>query len=388
MPGTEFRPAAAPQPGPPPVAGGRGHPSRPRSADGGDVGPESGGGGDRGPRFDGTVARGGYAWWYLDALSDDGAHGLTVIGFIGSVFSPYYAAARRRSGPADPGTDPRNHCALNVVLYGPRGKRWAMTERGRDALHQDVAALQIGPSALVWDGTALTVRIEEIAVPLPARLRGTVRLYPAALTGRSFALDAALQHHWSPLAPIARVEVALQRPSLTWSGAGYLDHNAGSAPLEAGFHRWDWSRGTLAGAGGATVLYDAARRDGTALSLALRFDRTGRTEAFTPPPPAPLPPCRWGVARGTRGEAATVLRTLEDTPFYARSVIRAGLLGEAVTSMHESLSLDRFRTRWVQALLPFRMPRRGWGGWSRHGQGSAPDSPALAGTSESNIASS
>jgi carotenoid 1,2-hydratase len=35
------------------------------------------------------VAPGGYAWWYLDALSDDGRHGLVVIAFIGSVFSPY-----------------------------------------------------------------------------------------------------------------------------------------------------------------------------------------------------------------------------------------------------------------------------------------------------------
>jgi carotenoid 1,2-hydratase len=26
-------------------------------------------------------------------------------------------------------------------------------------------------------------------------------------------------------------------------------------------------------------------------------------------------------------------------------------------AMHESLSLDRFRSAWVQLLLPFRMPR-------------------------------
>ena len=62
------------------------------------------------------VGRDGYAWWYVDALSDDGQHGLTIIAFIGSVFSPYYAWARRR-GPADP----LNHCALNVALYGTGG---------------------------------------------------------------------------------------------------------------------------------------------------------------------------------------------------------------------------------------------------------------------------
>jgi carotenoid 1,2-hydratase len=62
-------------------------------------------------------------------LSDDGQHGLTVIGLIGSVFSPYYARARRRGVG-----DPLNHCAVNAVLYGPRAKRWAMTERDRSAL--------------------------------------------------------------------------------------------------------------------------------------------------------------------------------------------------------------------------------------------------------------
>ena len=45
--------------------------------------------------------RDGYVWWYVDALSDDGRHGLTLIAFIGSVFSPYYALARRR-GAGDP----------------------------------------------------------------------------------------------------------------------------------------------------------------------------------------------------------------------------------------------------------------------------------------------
>jgi carotenoid 1,2-hydratase len=38
-------------------------------------------------------------------------------------------------------------------------------------------------------------------------------------------------------------------------------------------------------------------------------------------------------------------------------MIATRLLGEPVNAMHESLSLDRFRKRWVQSLLRFRMPR-------------------------------
>jgi len=46
------------------------------------------------------VKPGGYAWWYVDALSADGRFGLSIIAFVGSVFSPYYALARRRGAAA------------------------------------------------------------------------------------------------------------------------------------------------------------------------------------------------------------------------------------------------------------------------------------------------
>jgi carotenoid 1,2-hydratase len=77
--------------------------TRGRGADGGPVRAIGGGEPGRGPAFDAPVADGGYLWWYVDALSDDGRHGLTIIALIGSVFSPYYAWARRR-GPTDPST--------------------------------------------------------------------------------------------------------------------------------------------------------------------------------------------------------------------------------------------------------------------------------------------
>ena len=52
------------------------------------------------------------------------------------------------------------------------------------------------------------------------------------------------------------------------------------------------------------------------------------------------------------------MQTLEDGPFYARSLLDTRLLGEPAMAVHESLSLQRFRAPWVQVLLPFRMPRR------------------------------
>ncbi len=270
------------------------------------------------------------------------------------MFSPYYAWSRRH------GTgDPLEHCALNVALYGPRGKRWACTERGRPTVQQESSALRIGPSALRWDDNALTIMIDEMTVPLPSRLRGKVRLYPAALVDHTIALDAAGRHRWSPLAPYARIEVEMTHPALRWTGAAYLDSNNGDDALESAFAHWHWSRAGLRD--GTAVLYDVTRRDGSTLSVATHFGASGAITHFTPPHVMALPPTHWRVARATRsdaGPAATVTRTLEDTPFYARSVLAAQLLGEPVTAIHESLSLDRFNTRWVQMLLPFRMPRR------------------------------
>lgn len=275
------------------------------------------------------------------------------------MFSPYYAAARAR-GPAEPS----DHCAVNVALYGegPRRRaprRWCMTERGRAGLKRAPDALSIGPSVASWDGETLTVEIDEIAVPLPRRIRGVVRVRPEGLTAGPYAIDGAGRHRWWPIAPSARVEVALERPNLHWSGPGYLDRNTGDEPLETGFVEWDWCRAALPD--GAAVLYDTLGRDGVARGLALRFGRDGSVREFAGPPPVDLPRTGWRVNRRTRadaGHAARVARTLEDTPFYARSLVDTRLLGQPVRAVHESLALDRFRTGWVRALLPFRMPRR------------------------------
>jgi carotenoid 1,2-hydratase len=152
----------------------------------------------------------------------------------------------------------------------------------------------------------------------------------------------------------------LEKPALRWRGHGYLDSNWGAVPLEQSFVRWDWSRAPAAG--GAAVLYEGRRRDGTDFSLALHFDRTGRAAAFPPPPRHELGRTAiWRIPRATRAEVpdgAGLAATLEDTPFYARSVLRTRLLGEATTAVHESLELDRFALPIVQAMLPFRMPRR------------------------------
>ncbi len=235
-----------------------------------------------------------------------------------------------------------------------------MTERSRAALAAEPAAFRVGPSEARWEDDGLTLDLDEVAVPWPRRIKGRVRFTARAITDRCFELDRSGRHRWWPIAPSARVSVELDQPALRWQGDGYLDSNEGSEPLERGFQRWNWSRAHLPGDSTA-LLYEPLRRDGTGDLLALEVDRTGAIQTFEAPPLVRLPGTLWRVGRETRADReqpARVEETLEDTPFYSRSRLSVSLGGRRVEAMHESLCLDRFDSRLVQMLLPFRMPRR------------------------------
>jgi carotenoid 1,2-hydratase len=302
-------------------------------------------------RFDRKVKPGGYAWWYLDAISADGTQALTLIAFIGSVFSPYYAWANRKTpAPAE------NFCAMNVALYQRRGGYWAMTERGAAKLRRSASALSIGRSALHWDGSVLTAEIDEHCAPLPRRLRGKITLRPRIQQSEVFHLDAGKRHRWQPIAPAASVDVCFDAPEMSWSGEAYFDSNDGDVPLAEDFSSWHWARV------GNKILYDVEYPDGGRQDLALEISNDGTAKRILVPPPHPLPPTLWRMERLVRadtGHDVQLLKTLEDAPFYARSMIATRIAGEPLTGVHESLSLRRFSAPWVRALLPFRMPRLG-----------------------------
>lgn len=247
---------------------------------------------------------------------------------------------------------------MNVALYGATRNRWAMTERGRADLSRSESRLHIGPSSVHWDGESLRLDIDEWTTPLPSRVRGALTLRPQAINTRAYALDHQNRHHWRPIAPRARIEVSFDGGGLSWSGDAYLDNNWGEEPLERGFRHWQWSRAHTDE--GTHILYDIAPRNGANRWLGLRFDETGAATEIAPQAPASLPGTFWRVSRATRaaaGSAPGLVRTLEDTPFYARSQLLGEINGAVADIMHESLSLDRFRSPVVRAMLPFRMPR-------------------------------
>ena len=246
-----------------------------------------------------------------------------------------------------------------------------MTERGKAALKRDERRFEVGPSALSWDGDILVVDFDEISVPrppaqfLPKRIKGQIRFVPDAVTSEAFNIDAHGQHRWWPVAPLGRIEVTRDDgTNENWAGHGYHDCNWGLEPIEDGFKRWDWARGEYQdkdGAQQAVILYDTERKDGSTDCLALKIGQDGTISHFDQPTKTKLPRAFWGVTRSghhDEGFVPQLTKTLEDGPFYTRSVVETQLQGEPVTLMHEGLSGDRFGTALVKMMLPFRMPRR------------------------------
>jgi len=308
------------------------------------------------PAFNSCVCDNGYRWWYLDAVSDDGAQALTVIVFVGSVFSPYYAWARK-SGAASADA----HCAINIALYG-HNNCWTMTERAANSIERSANYYRIGPSSVRVENQELIYAIDEIAVPLPQRVVGEIRVGLNPITTKPISIDSTEQHQWQALAPKTRINVNFVKPDVKWSGNAYVDTNWGTEPMEDAFISWNWSRAHL-DCGDTVVQYDVERRDGTDELKTLRFDqRTASpvTHASLTDQRS-LPVTRyWRQPRLTRTEQnaeVSNLKTLEDTPFYSRSSFNTVIEGHDAVSIHESIDFDRIRKSWVQHLLPFRMPR-------------------------------
>jgi carotenoid 1,2-hydratase len=234
-----------------------------------------------------------------------------------------------------------------------------MTERAARHVRRSAHEFIIGPSMMAWERDALVVEIDERGAPLPRTVLGRLRLQPEALSAFGVALDGAGRHRWGPLAPCARIEVDLASPRLRWQGQAYFDSNEGDEPIERGFTRWDWQRTTLPD-GQVAVVYDTQPRDAAPRVIARRFAPDGAHRAIEPGarralPPAPL----WRIARRAHAEGAPrVLRTLEDTPFYARSLLETAIDGRPLHAVHETLDAQRLCSPVVQAMLPFRMPRR------------------------------
>jgi len=243
------------------------------------------------------------------------------------------------------------------VLYRKRGSTWALTEARAESVERSADSFALSSSRIQREGDSLLVHLDERTAPWGRPLRGRVRIDIEHGAPGPYRLDQAGDHHWWPIGARASAEVELDTPAVRFRGSAYHDCNFGQVPLEQTFESWNWSRANVGG--DVYILYDVQEHDAAGAPLGLRLRPEG-VEALSTNVAARLPRGFWGMEGSTRAHGQTqVIRTLEDTPFYTRSLLQTSFDGQDCVAMHESLSMTKFVKPWVQFLLPFRI-RRGW----------------------------
>jgi carotenoid 1,2-hydratase len=332
------------------------HSSGTGNSNGNNIRPIGGRGPDGGPRFGQVVDPGGYLWWYIDGTSEDGNNAISIIIFVGSVFSPYYALEKKLNSKE---ANPNNHCSFNVGIYNKKNKVWTMTEYGEKHISRNDTSYSVGNSQIEWKNNSVFLNIDEVSTPFPKRVKGTVKLVSEKYFLYSTWLDDAKKHRWGPIAPSSKIEVDFPDLGINWNGHGYMDSNEGDEALEVPFLGWNWARTSLED-GSALVFYDVKQKVGRERVLPLRFFPNGEIKRIPPPPREDLPDTAWFMSRFMRAEPARpahIIRSLEDTPFYSRCLLSAGLLGDRHLILHETLNLKRFSSFITKMMLPWRMPR-------------------------------
>ncbi len=90
------------------------------------------------------------------------------------------------------------------------------------------------------------------------------------------------------------------------------------------------------------MIYDLRQKSGVERVIAQRFARTAASRSrHRRGRSCALDVAHRAAPAQRAGAPPRVRQTLEDTPFYVRSLIDAQLLGETVTSVHETLDLPR-----------------------------------------------
>lgn len=281
-------------------------------------------------------SKGGFAWWYLDAIDAQG-DGLVCIWSFGLPFLPGYLSAARAGRAPAAGDRP----SVNLVVYRD-GRPVSYTLQAFDPadVNWTGRTWTFGGNRFAWStdgsgGGRLEARLD-LAVPgSPHRLTGTAVAEGCA--ARVVSPDGSPDNAWTPLLGTARVRTRLHhgdRVLLDHSAPGYHDRNGSPRPLDQlGIDHWIWARATLGDR--QVVVYlswpeDRAEApllhgvvldaDGTLTRVPVSVDRRGARRAVFGMP-------WWRAVRveGLPGGPLdlTFRPPVDDGPFYLRFLVDA-----------------------------------------------------------------
>jgi len=191
-------------------------------------------------------SRGGFAWWYLDAIDARG-DGVVAIWSFGLPFLPGYRASSRR-GDAPPA---RERPSLNVAVYrGGREAFYLLQEYPTHDASWTGERWRFGESTLESHvrGGRRQARLS-LDCPLPGtsdRLEGSITLDGVPRRPIAAAQPTLDDHDWSPLTGPSHVQASLRvggRRLLDFEGRGYHDRNGSRTPFDQlGIAHWVWGR--------------------------------------------------------------------------------------------------------------------------------------------------
>ncbi len=224
---------------------------------------------------------GGFAWWYLDMVNEEG-DGLVAIWSFGLPFLPGLAGAARRGSPVVPSARP----SFNLSIYRGGEPVWyALREYEEHEAWWSKEGDRWGFGSNKFMSRRVAGRQElEISVDLDVpgsrdRLVGEILVGGAARRASAGDVQGDSAHDWTPLMgpAMGRAELRCGPERYAFDARAYHDRNGGERPLhELGFDRWHWGRLAF---GDREVVYYVLWPEGGGepMCLGLEIDEHGET---------------------------------------------------------------------------------------------------------------
>lgn len=226
-------------------------------------------------------APGGFAWWYLDLVDEQG-NGVVVIASFGLPFLPGYSSAARAGNAPAAGDRP----SLNIVCYHNGRTTFYLLqeyERAQAVWADKTETVTLANSRLSTrvegDERILEIDLDCVVPGDSRRLTGSIRVRGPAITWSTPNPLPACAHAWTPLTTATPGHATLHLGAdllASVEGRAYHDRNGSSLPLTGlGIGYWLWGRTPTTT--GERIHYLLWPDDGGApLAIGVEVDMTGR----------------------------------------------------------------------------------------------------------------